>query len=115
MSITTPSPTQQQILDVAVQLFAEKGFAGTTLRNVVNAAKVNLGSVHYHFGSKEDLFRAVVARIAEPVVQRQQEALAQLEMTGEPLTVEGVLRAFLAPPLQYVNQDQSRLVCAQFM
>jgi DNA-binding transcriptional regulator YbjK len=55
---------ESEIVLNAKRLFAERGFSGTTFRNVISAADVNLVAVHYHFGSKEELFRAVVERFA---------------------------------------------------
>ncbi|MDY6896782.1 MAG: helix-turn-helix domain-containing protein, partial [Cyanobacteriota bacterium] len=46
------SDTKEQILNVAERQFAEKGYAGTTLRGVIKEAEVNIAAVHYHFGSK---------------------------------------------------------------
>lgn len=46
------SDTVERILDAAETLFAEKGFAETSLRLITSKAKVNLAAVNYHFGSK---------------------------------------------------------------
>ncbi|MEM8502641.1 MAG: TetR/AcrR family transcriptional regulator [Cyanobacteria bacterium P01_D01_bin.1] len=91
--------TQEQILNVAECLLAENGYAGTTLRNVVSKANVNLAAVHYHFGSKEDLLKAVIARISGPVVSGQLAALAALIEKDVPLSVAAILRAYLEPAL----------------
>ncbi|MGB7445287.1 MAG: TetR/AcrR family transcriptional regulator, partial [Coleofasciculaceae cyanobacterium] len=102
MGSVTPTDTKEQILNVAERLFAEQGFSGTSLRSVVREAQVNLAAVHYHFGSKEELFRAVVARIAKLVVRAQLELLAKCEAQSEPPSVEVILEAFLTPPLQTI-------------
>lgn len=116
MSNATTTDTKTQILDVAERLIAEKGFSGTTLRNIVSEADVNLAAVNYHFGSKEELFRAVVHRIAEPVVKRQLDMLNQLREKDSVPTVEELLTAFLTPPLEFVMGDETyRMVRAQFM
>jgi AcrR family transcriptional regulator len=110
--------TKEQILNVAERLFAERGFAGTTLRNVVSEAGVNLAAVHYHFGSKEELFRAVVARFARPVVEQELAMLEQLRAEDELPSVEAILTAILKPCLEILVQDQDKetlLVRAQFM
>jgi AcrR family transcriptional regulator len=49
-----------QILSAAEQLFAEKGFEGTTVRDIAHMAGVNLAMISYYFGSKEKLFEALV-------------------------------------------------------
>ena len=107
MAIAASSDTKEQILDVAEQVLAEHGYAGTTLRNVVSKAKVNLAAVHYHFGSKEALFQAVVARIAEPMVTQQLALLAEVmdQADGSP-SVEAILNAYLAPAFEVVAQNE---------
>ncbi|NEP17789.1 MAG: TetR/AcrR family transcriptional regulator [Leptolyngbya sp. SIO4C1] len=116
MTTATTTDTKTQILDVAERLIAEKGFTGTTLRNIVSEADVNLAAVHYHFGSKEELFRAIVRRIAVPLVERQLDMLEQLRKTTDPPSVEELLTAFLTPPLELVMGDEHyRIVRAQFM
>ena len=52
------SETVERILDAAEQLFAEKGFAETSLRLITSKAGVNLAAVNYHFGSKKALIQA---------------------------------------------------------
>lgn len=108
--------TKEQIITVAERLFADKGFAGTTLRNVVNEAGVNLAAVNYHFGSKEELFRAVVARFARPVVERELSLLSELKAGAELPSVDEILTALLQPSLEILSEGEgSRLVRARFM
>ena len=54
--------TPDRILDAAEALFAERGFAMTSLRQVTRLANANLAAVSYHFGSKEALLQAVAGR-----------------------------------------------------
>jgi AcrR family transcriptional regulator len=113
---TTTTDTKEQIISVAKRLFAERGFAGTTLRNVISEADVNLAAVHYHFGSKEELFRAVVERFARPIVEQELALLKQLQAGGRVPTVEAILTAVLKPCLEFLAQDKEfLLVHAQFM
>jgi AcrR family transcriptional regulator len=108
--------TKEQILSVAERLFAKLGFAGTTLRNVVSQAGVNLAAVHYHFGSKEELFRAVVQRFARPVVEQELRLLAEMNAEPELLSVEAILTAIVKPSLEILSQDDDmHLIRAQFM
>ncbi len=53
--------TRRQIIDAAVQLIAERGFSATSVDEIAEAAHVAKGSVYYNFGSKADLFSAVLA------------------------------------------------------
>ncbi len=48
------------ILDAAEQLFAEKGFDGTSVRDIASQANVNLAMISYYFGSKEKLLVSLV-------------------------------------------------------
>ena len=117
MGTVSSIDTKEQILDVAERIFAERGFAGTTLRNVVSEAGVNLAAVHYHFGSKEELFRAVISRIARPVVEQELASLNQLQQEDDSPSVEAILTALLTPPLELIieEEENSRMVRAQFM
>ena len=116
MTSHSSKDTKEKILDVAERLFAENGFAGTSLRNIIGEAEVNLSAVNYHYGSKEELFRAVVARIAKSVVKGQLERLAQCEANKDNPSVEDILEAFIAPPLQIVLSSGERSTyCARFM
>jgi AcrR family transcriptional regulator len=49
-----------QILDVAEKLFSEKGFEGTSIRDISKHAKINIAMVSYYFGSKERLLEALI-------------------------------------------------------
>ncbi|SEA43091.1 transcriptional regulator, TetR family [Flavobacterium gillisiae] len=51
---------QIQILLVAETLFAEKGFDGTSIRNIAKEAKINIAMVSYYFGSKERLLESLI-------------------------------------------------------
>jgi AcrR family transcriptional regulator len=51
---------QIQILLVAESLFAEKGFDGTSIRNIAKMAKINIAMVSYYFGSKERLLESLI-------------------------------------------------------
>lgn len=55
-----PAETRRVILRAAEDAFAASGFAGATTRQVAARAGVNVATLHYHFGSKERLYRAVL-------------------------------------------------------
>ena len=113
---TTTIDTKEQIINVAERLFAERGFAGTTLRNVISEADVNLAAVHYHFGSKEELFRAVVKRFARPIVEQELALLKQLQAGGQVPSIDAILTALFKPCLEFLAQDKEfLLVHTQFM
>ncbi len=57
-----PAETRRGILEAAEACFASAGFAGATTRQVASRAGVNVATLHYHFGNKEGLYRAVLGR-----------------------------------------------------
>lgn len=99
----TEPDTRQAILDSAQKLFAQKGFAATSLRSIVREAGVNTAAIHYHFGSREALIEAVLDRLAAPVNRARREALDRLEARcpGGPLPPEDIVRAFITPPSDF--------------
>lgn len=94
--------TPDRILDAAERLFAEAGVLGTSLRAITAAADANLASVHYHFGSKEGLVEAVLARRLEPLTRERLETLERLEkgVDGAAPPLESILDAFLGPAIR---------------
>ncbi len=60
--------TRERILDVAEGLFADRGFDGTTLRDVAGGVGIRTPSLYNHFPSKEALYAAVLERVVEPVL-----------------------------------------------
>jgi AcrR family transcriptional regulator len=72
------SETVDKILHAATLLFAERGFAETSLRTITSMADVNLASVNYHFGSKKALVQAVFTRFLAPFCEVLEANLDQL-------------------------------------
>lgn len=69
---------RQQIIDVAVQLFSQKGFRGTTTKEIALAAGVNEAIIFRHFATKRELYAAIMDRKACSVeVQAIQQTLAE--------------------------------------
>jgi AcrR family transcriptional regulator len=99
--------TKQKILDAAERLISEQGYAATSLRQIIAEAGVNLASVHYHFGSKEELLDEVVMRKAGPVNDERIAMLdrAEAEFGKGKAPLEKVLEAFLAPAFHRREQS----------
>jgi AcrR family transcriptional regulator len=68
--------TSDAILDAAEELFAKQGFAATTTKQIGSAAGVNPALIHYYFGNKEGLYRALLRRLFESIMSRGAEQLA---------------------------------------
>src|SRR5919198_2356757 len=68
---TRGDDTKEQILDAARDALAASGYARTTTRAIADRAGVPLSLVHYHFGGKQQLLAAVLARENERLLERQ--------------------------------------------
>jgi AcrR family transcriptional regulator len=71
---------QIQILHVAEALFAEKGFDGTSIRDIAKEAKINIAMVSYYFGSKEQLLESIIISRASDI-KLQLDNLIQEEVS----------------------------------
>ena len=91
--------TKNKILDAAEYLFADKGFNGTSLREITSQAEVNLAAVNYHFGSKKELIKAVMSRYMNELSPRLESSLEVLCDSEQPLTLVEVFSAFIEPLL----------------
>jgi len=92
--------TRERLLDAAERLFAERGFAATSVRDITDGAEANLGAVNYYFRSKENLYTEVFARRAgllrDPIVAAAREAAA-VARTDPHGAFRALGRALLAP------------------
>ena len=76
MAKVTPD-TRQQILSAALKRFAEQGYAGTSVQQIVEAAGVTKPALYYHFRNKAGLFRALVDWAHEERYRLMQQAVAR--------------------------------------
>jgi len=92
--------TKERILDAAEALFAERGFAETSLRSITTRAEVNLASVNYHFGSKKALIQAVFDRFMVVFTDELMREMARLENQSSALDMHQVLTTLVKPLLK---------------
>ncbi|HOX20609.1 MAG TPA: TetR/AcrR family transcriptional regulator [Gemmatimonadales bacterium] len=76
--------TREAVLDAAERLFAERGFEATSLTDVGAAAGVSRGTPGYFFGSKADLYRAVLERCFSEVRSAVRSGRERALASGEP-------------------------------
>ncbi|SEQ68489.1 transcriptional regulator, TetR family [Amphritea atlantica] len=95
----------------AEALFAEQGFAETTMREITSAAKVNLAAVNYHFGSKKGLITAVAEKYLTPLVSNLQDSLSerQADIKGGTITAQELLEILMRTLLQLGKSRQFAL------
>lgn len=98
---TATSPdTRQQILQAALCCFAHSGYAGASVQQIVDAAKVTKPVLYYHFGSKEGLYRALIDWAADERLHRSGEAAARGTTLAEKYT------EILAATFEFVRQHR---------
>lgn len=71
--------TRERILDVALDIFSNKGYHSTRLDDIVDEAHISKGSIYFHFPNKEKLFLALVDQFADLLERRTTEAIAEAE------------------------------------
>lgn len=103
-----PVDTKSRILDAAEELFMEHGFEATSLRLITTAAGVNLAAANYHFGSKEELFQAVLTRRLDPMNRERMRLLSKYETASgqQALTCETILAAMFIPALKLARDHE---------
>lgn len=96
--------TIEKILSVAEEYFARQGFFATSLREITREAGVNVAAVHYHFGSKEALFLAVLNRRIVPFVADFIDELDRVSQSKD-LQAEDVVNGYAAIIFKMVAED----------
>ena len=74
-------PTRERILDVAEALFAGRGVAGTSIRDIARGSGLTPASLYNHFESKDELYAAVLERGVRPLLDRM-AGLADVPVLG---------------------------------
>ncbi|MDF2114439.1 TetR/AcrR family transcriptional regulator [Roseiarcaceae bacterium H3SJ34-1] len=103
------SVAKEHILNAAEEVFAELGYAGTSLREIVERAQVTKALANYYFGSKEKLFEEVFLRRSLPVAEARMQSLADLRRTkGKAIPVRDLVRIYLTPLLPFPQTAMAR-------
>jgi AcrR family transcriptional regulator len=97
--------SRERLLDAAEELFAEAGFNGVSVRQIVERASVNLGAIPYHFGTKENLFKEVLLRRAKPLREERQRMMAELLKTTASPSLEQILWVLLEPAFRTSREN----------
>ena len=71
--------SRARILDVAITIFARRGYSGASTREIADAAEVNQGLVTYYFGSKQALWRAAIDHALAEYRNTFADRMAELE------------------------------------
>jgi TetR/AcrR family transcriptional regulator, regulator of cefoperazone and chloramphenicol sensitivity len=116
---TIKPDTRERLIQAGIEIFAEYGFNATTTRMLADKAQVNLSAIPYYFRSKEGLYLAVVAHIAdvlsahlEPFLEKIQ-ALAATEL--DPESARALLKDGLATMLAVMCGDPGTMPFSQII
>jgi len=103
--------TKTKILNAAELLFAQSGFAETSMRAITNKAGVNLAAVNYHFGSKKALTIAVLDRYMKQLMPELASALSQIALHSKTPDVSEVFKSFVTPLIRLESINKGGTVC----
>jgi AcrR family transcriptional regulator len=100
-----PEPTKRRILGAAERLFARDGFDGVSLREIAAEADANLALIHYHFGSKLDLYRAIWAdRYTPEVANRRDLGFATIDYSqSRQKVIRALVELYLIPIMKMTD------------
>jgi len=100
---TADHSTRERLLETAGQVFAAKGYRGTTVRDICEHARANVAAVNYHFGGKRPLYREVLSSIFGYAMGKYPADGGQTDAA----TAEDKLRAFVSAFLKrMLDPDQ---------
>lgn len=110
-----PQATKRALVSAARSLFGERGYAGTSVDEVVRVAGVTKGALYHHFRDKDDLFRAVVEEVKREVTDVVGAASLATTVEPDPLaTVTAGCLAFIEahrePTVQRITVLDARAV-----
>jgi AcrR family transcriptional regulator len=102
--------TRERLLKAATRLFAERGFAHVTVREICRAARANVAAVNYHFGDKLGLYRQIV----QAAIDEMRAITEAARQAGDGQAPEERLRRFIVifnhRVLTWGNEELFRLV-----
>ena len=103
--------TRARLLTAAARLFAERGLAKVTVRDICKKARANVAAVNYHFGGKDGLYRAVV----ETAMATMQSTTDAARVAGEGKPPDERLRAYVAVFLERILGKDREIWIHQLM
>lgn len=111
---------QDRLLDAAEELFAERGFDGTSIRDLAAAAGCNIAAVNYHFGGKERLYEEVWRRHLLSMRDIRLESINKVlsESGGKPVLedlLRSCARAFVGPLMDESGGRLMRLMAREML
>ena len=98
-----PASTRDLLLDAAARLFAERGIDNVSLAEIVRTAgQRNMSAVHYHFGNRDEILRAVLARHVPAIAERRRDLLQRAR--ARPGDVRSAAEAIVRPVTEFAQR-----------
>lgn len=100
-----------RLIDAAIVLFADKGYEGTSVRDLAKAARVNVAAVSYHFGSKDALYTEALRACLAPCAEMRERMQVHLDVARRRKTrnaAEEALRACIREFLELLVSPAAR-------
>jgi TetR/AcrR family transcriptional regulator, regulator of cefoperazone and chloramphenicol sensitivity len=97
---------KERLLNAAEQLFCQKGFDATHVRDLTTLAGCNVAAVNYYFGDKKRLYTEMFRRQVQGIVAQDYQAIDEV-MAGPPPCLEDLLRRIIAPPLKAAFRNEA--------
>ena len=91
--------TRENVLTAALDVFSRDGYSAARLEDIARSAEVTRGAIYHHFGSKEELYKALVTERSVGINQLAEEVFAQ---GGTPLEV---IRRLLLSLIEYMDEN----------
>ncbi len=88
--------TKLRILNAAEMLFADQGFAQTSMRQITSEAEVNLASINYHFGNKKNLIQAVLQRYFDSLMPLIEQSLQDKQADSIHVVLNGLVEPIMS-------------------
>lgn len=100
---------KEKILLAAESVFTQKGFDGTSMRDIAREAQITLSLASYYFGSKQELFEQIIERRAGEVVAQRRELLSQerAKANPDPIPLEALIWAYVTPFLEHAQSEDA--------
>lgn len=95
--------TRARIIEVAARLFAKRGFEGTSLQDVADAAGISKTAIYHHFKSKDELLVALHHGLIDRIIERQEDR------SHGARTAREMLRAFIGDLIDLMHEHPTHL------
>jgi TetR/AcrR family transcriptional regulator, cholesterol catabolism regulator len=107
---------QAELLAIAADLFADRGYVATTVRDIADEAGILSGSLYHHFDSKESMIDEILSTFIDQTLASYESVIA--EGKGPKETFEGLVRTSLESMVEsrsaiLIYQNEARFLAAQ--